>query len=452
MTNSEFYSFSNFLLKQLEVEDKKAISTIDDHKEVIEQCLVNSDSEYLKKFVNDINTIIVESKIKKFKIFEKVLNHSLFTSVLKEFKNSEVLIRACKALNKKAAEWLLTMNLNYEVQDENGATALMESAFRPTMNVVFENLIKNNVNVNIEDNNGNNALFYATKNLKSLETLLKKTDIDINHLNHDNDSVLTYCCRMDRVNVLDSLCKQESLNPNHINCIGKTAAMYLVEHAEYQFLKTFVMNNGIDPNYKNKFGETLVSCFVKKFYQHCNGGLTEVQLFSKSGYFRNKRYANILKTLIELRCDFNVPVDDDGNTPIMVFLMMKDYVTCQYLLKKCGAAIDLSKKNYNGINASYLSLFISAEVFESLNCRTIEKFSLKALKKAFTDNPIFDRQYLEDGDITFTDTMRIVNKYKIPKENNKLVQQWLLEAYFPKALKSIEIPGYINEFAYSIFQ
>jgi len=448
MTISELDSFTNFLLKQLEVEDKKAISTIDDHKEVIEQYLSDTNSEYLKKFVNDINTIIVEGKIKKFKIFEKVLNHLLFTSVLTEFRNSDVLIRACKAINKKAAEWLLTMNLNYDVQGENGATALMESAFRPAMNVVFEKLIKSNVNVNIEDNNGNNALFYATKNQKSLDILLKKTNIDINHLNHDNDSVFTYCCRMDRINAYEILSKQESLNPNHINCIGKTAAMYLVEHAEYQTLKSFIMNKNIDPNYKNKFGETLVSCFVKKFYQHCNGGLTEVQLFSQSGYLRNKRYANTFKTLIEFKCDFNVPVDDDGNTPIMVFLMMKDYVTCKYLLKKYGPAIDLSKKNYNGINASYLSLFISSEVFESLNCRTIEQFSLKALKKAFTDNPTFDRQFLENGDITSIETIRIINKYKVPKDNSKLVQQWLLEAYFPKAMKSIEIPGFTNEFAY----
>jgi len=253
---------------------------------------------------------------------------------------------------------------------------------------------------------------------------------------------------MDRINAYEILSKQESLNPNHINCIGKTAAMYLVEHAEYQTLKSFIMNKNIDPNYKNKFGETLVSCFVKKFYQHCNGGLTEVQLFSQSGYLRNKRYANTFKTLIEFKCDFNVPVDDDGNTPIMVFLMMKDYVTCKYLLKKYGPAIDLSKKNYNGINASYLSLFISSEVFESLNCRTIEQFSLKALKKAFTDNPTFDRQFLENGDITSIETIRIINKYKVPKDNSKLVQQWLLEAYFPKAMKSIEIPGFTNEFAY----
>ncbi len=442
MSQSEFENFSALLLKQLEKGENKAISTIEKNNKLIEQYLNDSNSEYLKKFINDINTLISEGKVGKFKIFEKALKHKLFTNVLAEFKNSDVLIRTCKALNKKAADWLLTMDLNYEIQGENGATALMESAFRPSMFFVFEKLIKSNVNVNVVDNNGNNVLFYAIKNTKSLETLLKTTDIDINHFNNDNDSVLTYCCRTDRVNALEILSKQKSLDPNHINCVGKTAAMYLVENAQYQLLKPFVTNTGVNLNYKNKFGQTIVSCFVNYFYQHCNDSLTDIELTSRAGYLRNKRYAYTLKTLIELGCDFNEPVDDEGNTPIMVFLMMKDYVTCQFLLNECSDAIDLSKKNHNGINASYLSLFISSEAIENLNFKNISGFSFKALKKAFTDNPTFDKEYLESGDVTVTETIKIENNYKVPTENSKIVQQWLIEVYFPKALKELNLPDY----------
>jgi len=442
MSQSEFEAFSALLLKQFETENKKALNTIDKNSKLILQYLNDSNSEHLKKFVNELTTLIVEGKIGKYKIFEKALKHKLFTHVLTEFKNSDVLIRACKALNKKAADWLITMNLNYDVQGENGATALMESAFRPSMFFVFEKIVKSNANVNIVDNNGNTALFYAIKNPKSLEMLLKKTNIDINHLNNDNDSVLTYCCRTDRVNALNILSKQKSLDPNHINCVGKTAAMYLVENAEFQLLKPFVMNGGVDPNYKNKFGQTLVSCFINYFYQHCNDSLTDIELASRAGYLRNKRYAYTLKTLVELGCDFNIPVDDDGNTPIMVLLMMKDYVTCQYLLNECGSAIDLSKKNHNGLNASYLSLFISSETFKNLNLRTIDNLSFETLKKAFTNNPTFDKEYLESGDVNVTETIKIINNYKVPSEKSKIIQQWLVEVYFPKALKELSIPDY----------
>jgi len=449
MASFDFESFSTLLLKQLEVGDKKALSTIDDHSKLVEQCLSNSKSEYMKKFVYDFNTVIVESKMKKYKIFENVLYHKLFENVLAEFKNSDVLIRACEALNKNAAEWLLTMNLNYDVQAESGATALMESAFRPTLYSVFEKLLKSNVDVNIVDNNGNNALFYATKNAKCLKTLLKKTTIDVNHLNKDNDSVLTYCCKMDRVGTLDILINQKSLDPNHADSNGKTAAMYLVENTQHNILKPFVLNNHIDPNYKNKYGQTLVSCFVNKYYQHCNGELEHIQLSNRSGYLRNKRYAYTLATLIDLKCDFNVPVDDDGNTPIMVFLMMKDYVSCQYLLERCGNLIDLSKKNYNDINASYLSLFISPEVFEGLLFKNNDIFSLKTLKKDFIDNPTFDKRYYGNDDINVTEAMKVTNKYQVSPGRSKVIQEWLLEVYFPRAVKSIRVPGYkfASEFA-----
>lgn len=452
MSKSEFGNFSSQLLSQLKEENKKAVTVIDNNRKIVEQCLLGSNSDFLKTFVNDLNTVILDEKIKKFKIFESVLNHKLFIDVLKEFRNSDVLIRACKANNKNAAEWLLSMKLNYEAQDENGATALMEASLRPAMDFVVKDLLKKNVNVNMVDNNGNNALFYATKSAKSLERILKNK-IDINHVNVDNDSVLTYSCKMDRVNNLNVLTKLKSLDVNHINNVGKTAAMYLVENAQHDILKPFVKNNKIDPNFKNKFGETLVSCFVKSFYQFCIENIPEIKLSNRSGYFRNKRYARTLETLIELGCDFNVPVDEQGNTPIMVFLMMKDYVTCQYLMNTIGNKLDLSKKNNDGVNASYLSLLLSNEVFNNLNYKSsqVSSLSYQALKKRFVSNATFDRTYYESGDITISNSIKVQNNYTISPQNSKIVQQWLIEVYFPKALSELKVPGYTLTPEFAVF-
>ncbi|OUM64442.1 hypothetical protein PIROE2DRAFT_8747 [Piromyces sp. E2] len=452
MSKSEFENFSSQLLKQLKEENKKAVTVIDNNSKIVEQCLLGSNSDFLKTFVKDLNTVILEKKTKKFKIFESVLNHKLFVDVLKEFKNSDVLIRACKANNNNAAEWLLSMKLNYEVQDENGATALMEASLRPAMDFVVKDLLKKNVNVNMVDNNGNNALFYATKSAKSLERLLK-SKIDINHVNVDNDSVLTNSCKMDRVNNLNVLTKQKSLDVNHINNFGKTAAMYLVENAQHDILKPFIKNNKIDPNFKNKFGETLVSCFVKSFYQFCIENIPEIKLSNRSGYLRNKRYARTLETLIELGCDFNVPVDEQGNTPIMVFLMMKDYVTCQYLMNNIGNRIDLSKKNNDGVNASYLSLLLSNEVFNNLNYKSsqVNSLSYQALKKKFVSNATFDKNYYESGDITISKSIKVQNNYTISPQNSKIVQQWLIEVYFPKAFSELEVPGYTLAPEFAVF-
>jgi len=452
MSKTEYEKFSSELLNKLKEQNKNAVKTIDNNKNIVEQCLHGSSSDYLKTFVNDFNNVILSEKIKKFKIFEKVLKHNLFVDVLAEFKKSDVLIRACKTNNKNAAEWLLTMNLNYDTQDENGATALMEASFRPTMISIVKELLKKNVNVNIVDNNGNNALFYATKNVKSLEILLK-TKIDINHLNADNDSVLTYSCKMERVNGLNILTKQKSLDVNHMNCVGKTAAMYLVENAQDDILKPFIKNNNINPNFKNKFGETLVSCFVKNFYQLCIENIPDIKLSNRSGYLRNKRYARTLEALIELGCDFNEVVDEQGNTPIMVFLMMKDYVTCQYLMNTIGNSIDLSKKNYNGVDASYLSLFLSSEVFENLIYKSTHKDSLsyQALKNKFINNPTYNKEYLETNDITISKSLNVQNDYVVSPQNSKIIQQWLIEIYFPRALSQLKVPGYTLAPEFSVF-
>jgi len=61
-------------------------------------------------------------------IWKSINTQIFFYNVIAEFRKSDVLIRACKKVNKKAVEWLLTMNIDPTIQDENGMTALMHSA------------------------------------------------------------------------------------------------------------------------------------------------------------------------------------------------------------------------------------------------------------------------------------------------------------------------------------
>jgi len=448
MTKSEFETFSTLLLDQLKGKSKEALITIDKNNKLVEQCLGNTDSDDMKKFINDLNNVIVEGKVKSYDIFKKALQHPSFSHVLTSFRNSDVLIRACKALNKDAVKWLLTMDINYDVQDEYGATAFMEAAYRPSMDFLLKKLIKENVDVNKVDYNGNNALFYATKSLEIFKKLYK-TGIDVNRVNNEGESLLTYCCKMDRVRTLEFIRKELSLDPNHMNCVGKTACMHLVENAQNVILKSFIKEYNIDPNFKNKFGDTLVSIFIKSYYQHCIGNLKDgSKLLTRHGHNMTQRYAETLQTLIECHCDFNVPVDDDGNTPMMVLLMMKDYVSCQYLLSKYSDGIDLSKENYHGINASYLSLFITNEVFDELYSSDYvykDKFSSCDLKNLFMNNKSFDKKYLENGDITVVDTMKVTNNYPTKLEYNKIVQLWLMESLFPNAVKVNLLVPYSNE-------
>ena len=75
MTKTEFETFSETLLNQLKNENKGCLETIEINAKVIENYLNGQDLSSLKKFVNDFNDTVVEAQVKKYKLFEKVLNN-----------------------------------------------------------------------------------------------------------------------------------------------------------------------------------------------------------------------------------------------------------------------------------------------------------------------------------------------------------------------------------------
>lgn len=442
---SNYENFKNLLFLQLRANSNDYIKTIEDNKKIIENYLNCNDTTDVGNFVKDFNDVILEPQITKYKIFESVLKHKLFTKVLANFKESDILVKACKAVNKSAVEWLLTMNINYEIKDELGMTALMHAVEHTSLLFAVEKMMKaGGDHIHFTDINGNNVLFHATNSPDILKKLLK-SKIDINHKNINNESLLLYCSRYDKIRSFEILCKSKIFkvfDVNLCNYEGKTTAMYLVENARFREVKPFVKNNNINPNYKNKFGDTLVSIYVKKFYQQYIGNIGEADYTSKFNYVVTKNYALTLMSLVDLKCDFNIPVDDDGNTPIMVFLMMKDYVTSKYLLDNCN--IDLSIKNLHGINASYISLLLDNNVFERLQYnkrRNAKTFSFEALKNKINGYPTFDKQYKEDNDIKVHETIKNVNSYPIRMEYAQIAEQYILEVLFPNVGAEITLGG-----------
>jgi len=114
-------------------------------------------------------------------------------------------------------------------------------------------------------------------------------------------------------------------------------------------------------------------------------------------------------------CDINMPIDDDGNTPIMFFLMIEDIVAVNFILSYFEN-VDLGIKNKNGISASILALKIKNE---------------NAIIKKLVKHKTFDSQFIDqynynilmysvlfDNSAAFTE---IINEYPKTLEhvNNK---------------------------------
>lgn len=346
----DYIDIEKKFISEILKDKKKCIDTINENKDVIIKYLRGTEKPiYITELVNKLNDIIV-NKLKKFKIIEKVLKHELFIKVLEEFRKSDVLIKAMRNKKTDAVKWLLTMDMNYYVQDEKGTTAFIEASKSLTYLFVMKEILKNNEDIlNITDDDGNLALFYAS-NIK-IFSLLCEIKIDFNHINNEGDTVLINCCKQKICpNFKEILTRMSEKKIDHVNKEGKTALMYLVEFGNYDKITILCKDYKSNINFKNKNNETAVTVLMNKF--------KKMYLPDNSGCFlRLNEYVNTMNTLVKLGANFNVAIDEDGNTPIMYFIMIGDYFATTYLLEKCEN-LDLSVRNVYGISASYLLFWI----------------------------------------------------------------------------------------------
>jgi len=337
----EFEEFSTEFFTELKAKNKNCLLKLDSKRELIQAHLgENANSETIQNYVEKINDIILQSK-KKFSIIEKALKKDYFTNVYTSWKDSDVLIKACKEEKKEAIRWLLTMDINLSVQDEEGKTALMYAVKNPHLLIAVKLLCSRCVNLNSVDKNGENALFYALHNKDALNELLRNK-INVNQINNNNESALLYCCKNDIFKPIKYLTNRRDLDVNLTDKEERTAAMYLAEKARNTELRLLERRH-CNFNYVNSKRESVLSLVINKMYDPKEKCPTE--LYSE--------YLRIIISLIHFNCDFNVPVDEDGNTAIMVFMLIPDYYTLQYVLKK-NDDIDFSVKNKYGESASSL--------------------------------------------------------------------------------------------------
>jgi len=419
-------NFETELLNYLKTNNANCIQYINNNKKLIDEYYNSNNNLKATYFVCKLNTVILE--LSSYKLIDKVLSHPLFSGILNEFRQSDIMIRACQNnSNKKLVEWLLTKNISPYIQDEFGKTALMYAAQHYPLFFAVEKFLKYTKKdfIHITDNDGNTALFYGLQN-KNIFNKMLKAKFDIHHINNNNENLLLYCCRIDKYQSIDRLLEL-NIDGNLVNNIGKTAAMYLVENKRFYQLKRLVEKKRINVNYKNKFGETLVSTYIKSYYKGYSDCMES--FCNESNYLSFKNYASTFVELIKMGCDFNVVIDDDGNTPIIFFLLTQDYVSANYLLDKSRYLIDLSIKNKLGINASLLSSFLNEKIFDSLEyqkSRNKNKISLDSLKSLLSNNSTFENKN-DDANII---SMQAQYRYK-PTNYTILVQQWYLEILYP---------------------
>jgi len=179
-------------------------------------------------------------------------------------------------------------------------------------------------------------------------------------------------------------------------------------------------------NYKNKFDDTLVSVFIKNYYKNYSNYIGN--FVTEGNFLLYKNTAFTLQELVKAGCDFNVIIDDDGNTPIIFFLLTEDYVSAHYILSNCED-IDLSVENKFDISASLLSEFINKNIFDRLQYhknRNKSRFSYESLMKLLRNNKTFDSSFIDSNNVKMFKQFRYS-----PSFNTPVIQQWFLEFLYP---------------------
>ncbi|ORX70391.1 ankyrin [Anaeromyces robustus] len=383
-----YEKFEAKLITQLVKDKKKVIDTIERNKPLIENNLTSSGNlERTIGFVEKLIYIIIE-ELKNFKLVEKVLKHELFIDVLTVFRESTVLIQAIKKKNINAIEWLFTIDVNIFVRDAKGMTALMHAAECSLLDVI-KKLLKRNINlIYINDNNDENILFYALTDETIFEYIYNLNKIDIHHINGKNENLLISSCRHKKFKYFNKILKLTN-NLNHINNEGKTAAIYLIENGRYDELYT-LLSKCTDSDTIRIFSKVYMTTLINQFRQiYSNGKLGLVD-----------KYVKTMIVLNVYKYNFNVPIDEEGNTPFMYFMMVGDLCSCCYLLEKCKN-LNLSIKNKKGISVSYLSLFID--------------HSESVFLKHLTEHKTFDYSYVDSNNYSLLMHYIVRNRYSDAK-------------------------------------
>ncbi|ORX75099.1 ankyrin [Anaeromyces robustus] len=387
----EFDNFKHQLLLNIKNNDNSYHTIIKQNNHIISEYLNRPERlEYVKSFINGLINIIIDTNDSNdFHSIEYLLNLPIMNLVLEQFKQSNIIFRACDESSnyKNIINWALTMNINLYSKDELGHTALMGAVTHYNLGFLVDLILEKCTKeyANSKDINGNTALFYAIPHIQLFKKLLD-FGLDYNHVNMDGDNVLMYACKKDKLQMFDILIKKPDFNIYQNNNVGKNLAMLLIEKKRGSEFKMLTSLYNIDINYKNRYNETLLSTFIKTYYSFIDNKIIITENFKYKQYYTLDNLLAILKILIQKDCDFNIVLDDDGNTPIIFFMLIKDYFIIDYLLKN-NKNIDLSMKNKYGVNASYLMLFIQDNKKNNIN--------KKHFYRIFMTYPTFDYSYLD---------------------------------------------------------
>ena len=173
------------------------------------------------------------------------------------------------------------------------------------------------------------------------------------------------------------------LDVNATDNEGRTVGMHLAMKGCYSFLSHNTKDNfgvfrstmteglstfvnlkkvGYKINFVNEQKESALSMALDHMYES-----TDLDKF--------ETYVRTIISLIFVGCDFNTRIDQDGNTPLMAFLLLNDYASFNHISEKCGH-VNFSIRNKNGESLTSLYLKNKTNRLRKIDNWNLAKFDI----------------------------------------------------------------------------
>lgn len=276
-----------------------------------------------------------------------LINKLISQDNLDEKSSSIIFMYSAVIGNIEKIKYFLERNIDVNIVDDKGKTALIHSVINNNIEIV-KLLLKNGADVNIKDKRGLTAIKYAIKN-KNVEianvltthgAILTKTklksNLDIINATKENNYELV------------KLLIQDGIDINVQDTYKWTALHYAVKNDNLEMVK-LLLENGIDPNILTNLKETALMIgvdmkvnieIIKLLIDYKTGiniksyyGRTALMsgLSSPSGSFSKFINKEVLELLLENGANPNLQ-DDKGVTALMIAVSEDNYDKVKILL------------------------------------------------------------------------------------------------------------------------
>ena len=193
--------------------------------------------------------------VKELEMFGSTVNEKT-VSLFRHSNNESLWMRAFKSVNVKNMKYLLSIDPNIDVNEqdqENGCTAIIYASTKNNINAIKLLLSQPQIDVNKCDNDGYTALIYGVENeCFEIIQLLLEAGADVNISPNDTGQSPIICCAIkNNINIAKLLLNESQINVNEYDKNGCSALLYGVKNGYFEMMKLLI-ESGADINQTEK--------------------------------------------------------------------------------------------------------------------------------------------------------------------------------------------------------